>query len=38
MEIHFADYQFGPGLPVITVPWTALSDVLAADMSALAQG
>jgi hypothetical protein len=38
MEIHFADYQFGHGLPIITVPWTALSDVLAPDMTALARG
>jgi hypothetical protein len=36
MEIHFADYQFGHGLPVITVPWTTLADVLAPDMTALA--
>ena len=35
MEIHFADYQFGHGLPVLTVPWTALADVLAPDMTAL---
>nr|WP_224770161.1 RsiV family protein [Mycobacterium simulans] len=35
MEIHFADYQFGHGLPVITVPWPALTDVLAPDMMAL---
>jgi hypothetical protein len=35
MEIHFADDQLGPGLPVITVPWPALSDVLAPDMTAL---
>jgi hypothetical protein len=37
MEIHFADYQFGHGLPVITVPWTGLADVLAPNMTALAQ-
>lgn len=35
MELHFADYQFGHGLPVITVPWAALDDVLAPDMTAL---
>ena len=29
MEIHFADYQFGHGRPVITVPWPALDGVLA---------
>jgi hypothetical protein len=38
MELHFADGQFGHGLPVITVPWPALTDVLAPDMKALAQG
>ncbi|OBJ48666.1 hypothetical protein A9W95_04315 [Mycobacterium sp. 1423905.2] len=35
MELHFGDYQFGHGLPVITVPWRALSDVLAPNMLAL---
>ena len=35
MELHFADYQFGHGLPVITVPWSAVADVLAPDMTAL---
>src|ERR1700722_5149481 len=35
IEIHFADSQFGHGLPVITIPWTALADVLAPDMTAL---
>ena len=35
IELHFADYQFGHGLPVITVPWSALTDVLAPDMTAL---
>jgi len=38
MEIHFADYQFGHGLPILTVPWAALTDVLAPDMTALARG
>jgi hypothetical protein len=38
IELHFADGQFGHGLPVITVPWSTLSDVLAPDMKALAQG
>lgn len=37
LELHFADYQFGHGLPVITVPWAALTDVLAPDMTVLAQ-
>ncbi|WP_188069180.1 DUF3298 domain-containing protein [Mycobacterium pseudoshottsii] len=35
IELHFFDYQFGHGLPVITVPWSALTDVLAPDMVAL---
>jgi hypothetical protein len=35
MELHFADYQFGPGPTVITVPWPALIDVLAPDMDVL---
>lgn len=35
MELHFTDYQFGHGLPVITVPWSALTDLLAPDMLAL---
>jgi len=35
MELHFTDYQFGHGLPVITVPWSALTDVLAPDSIAL---
>ncbi len=37
IQIHFADYQFGHGSPVITVPWSSLTDVLAPDMKALAQ-
>jgi hypothetical protein len=38
MEIHFADYQFTVhGLWVITVPWSALTDVLAPNMMALTQ-
>ena len=39
MEIHFADYQIGAhGLFVVTVPWSALTDVLATNMQALTQG
>jgi hypothetical protein len=39
MEFHFADYQFGyHGLPVYTVPWSALADLLTPNMRALAQG
>ncbi|MFL0243291.1 DUF3298 domain-containing protein [Mycobacterium sp. SMC-17] len=37
LEIHFADGQFGHGLPVITVPWSQLNDLLAPDMKVLAQ-
>lgn len=37
LELHFADYQFGHGLPRITVPWDALTDVLAPGMDALRQ-
>ncbi|MDT5144719.1 MAG: hypothetical protein QOI79_4086 [Mycobacterium sp.] len=37
IELHFTDGQFGHGLPVITVPWPTVSDVLAPDMTALAQ-
>ena len=37
IELHFADGQFGHGSPVITVPWSALLDVLASDMTALSQ-
>jgi hypothetical protein len=36
-EIHFEDYQFGHGQPVITVPWPRLSDLLAPNMQVLAQ-
>lgn len=37
LELHFADYQFGHGTPQITVPWSALDDVLAPGMDALRQ-
>ena len=37
LEIHFADYQFAHGLLVLTVPWSALDDVLAPGMAALRQ-
>ena len=37
LEIHFEDYQFAHGLPVITVPWSTLTDVLAPSMQVLAQ-
>ena len=38
MEIHFNDDQLGHALPVVTVPWSALTDVLAPTKAALAQG
>ncbi|HEY1841822.1 MAG TPA: DUF3298 domain-containing protein [Mycobacterium sp.] len=38
IELRFTDGQFGHGLPVITVPWPAFSDLLAPDMKALGQG
>lgn len=39
MEIRFAPYQFGVRMAeTITVPWSALSDLLAPDMAALAHG
>ena len=37
LEIHFADYQFIQGTPVITVPWAAIDDLLAPGMEALRQ-
>lgn len=37
LEIHFADYQFAHGLPVLTVPWSAVDDLLAPGMTALRQ-
>lgn len=37
LEIHFADYQFAHGLLVLTVPWSALDDLLAPGMAALRQ-
>lgn len=36
MELHFRDYQFGHGLPVLTVPWAELNDLLSPDMRSLA--
>ncbi|WP_328359195.1 DUF3298 domain-containing protein [Mycobacterium sp. NBC_00419] len=35
LEIHFADHQFDAGAPVITVPWSAVDDLLAPGMDAL---
>lgn len=39
MEIHFAPYQFGVRTAdTITVPWSALTDLLAPDMMGVVQG
>ena len=38
LEIHFADYQVGHGLPVVTVPWSAIADLLTPAMQPLAAG
>lgn len=37
IELHFNDYQFVHGTPVLTVPWAAVDDVIAPDMRALRQ-
>lgn len=37
LEIHFADYQFFHGTPVVTVPWQALDGLLRPEMVALRQ-
>ncbi len=38
IEIHFNDYQLGPhGLVVVTVPWSAVDDLLAPGRTALRQ-
>jgi hypothetical protein len=38
IEVHFDDYQLGPhGLVVLTVPWTAVDDLMAPGMTALRQ-
>ncbi len=37
LEIHFEDYQFAHGLPIITVPWPELTDLLAPGMQILAR-
>jgi len=36
LEIYFDDYQFGHGQPVITVPWSQLTGLLAPAMQVLA--
>lgn len=33
IELHFPDYQFGRGLPVITVPWAAVADLIAPEFA-----
>lgn len=35
IELHFPDYQFGRGLPVITVPWARVADLIAPEFAAL---
>jgi hypothetical protein len=35
LEIHFEDYQFFHGTPVITVPWQAVDGLLRPEMDAL---
>ncbi|MGH3678640.1 MAG: DUF3298 domain-containing protein [Mycobacterium sp.] len=31
IELHFPDHQFGRGLPVITVPWAKVADLIAPE-------
>lgn len=33
IELHFGDYQFGRGLPVITVPWHTVADLIAPEFA-----
>lgn len=35
IELHFPDYQFGRGLPVITVPWDRVADLIAPQFAAI---
>lgn len=35
IELHFPDWQFGRGLPVITVGWTAVRDLIAPEFQAI---
>ena len=35
IELHFPDWQFGRGLPVITVPWPAVADLIAPEFQAI---
>jgi len=37
IEVHFEDYQFGHGLPVLTIPWPTFDDLLAPGMTTLRQ-
>lgn len=36
IELHFPDYQFGRGLPVVTVPWAKIIDLIAPEFVAIA--
>lgn len=35
IELHFPDWQFGRGLPVITVGWAAVRDLIAPEFQAI---
>ena len=35
IELHFPDWQFGRGLPVITVPWPEIRDLIAPEFQAI---
>ncbi|WP_308170495.1 DUF3298 domain-containing protein [[Mycobacterium] fortunisiensis] len=35
VELHFGDWQFGRGLPVITVGWSELQDLIAPEFQAI---
>ncbi|WP_286134992.1 RsiV family protein [Mycobacterium sp. UM_Kg1] len=35
IELHFPDYQFGRGLPVITVPWPRVAELIAPEFAAI---
>lgn len=35
IELRFSDWQFGRGIPVITVPWDAVRDLIAPEFQAI---
>ena len=37
IELHFGDGQFGRGLKSITIPWTAVRDLIAPEFVAITQ-